>query len=304
MVDMSVTLSGMKLDNPVIPASGTFGFGYEFRDYYDLNILGSLAVKSVTLEERFGNRTPRVTECEGGMLNAVGLQNPGLDSVIERELPRLRGYFRKPIIASVSGFSVEEYARLAAALSVEDQVALIEVNVSCPNVKRGNMIFGSDPLTAAEVTRAVKAVSKRPVYIKLSPNVANIADIARACESAGADGISLINTLVGMRLNIKNRRPILANITGGLSGPAIFPIALRMVWEVKKAVAIPIMGIGGLASSADVIEMMMAGATAVQIGSANIKNPRACLDIINGLPYEMERLGIERLSGIIGAAHC
>lgn len=300
MMDTKVILSGLELDNPVIPASGTFGFGNEFKDFYDINILGSFSFKGTTKEPRFGNPTPRIAECEAGMINAVGLQNPGIDKVISEELPRLRTYFHKPVIANISGFSIEEYAYCCERIDKEEQVGIIEVNVSCPNVRHGGMSFGTSPEAAAEVTRAVKAVTTKPVYIKLSPNVTDIVSIAKACEEAGADGLCLINTMLGMRIDLMRRRPVIANTMGGFSGSAIFPVAVRMVYQVAKACNIPIMGCGGVTTARDVIEMMMAGATAVQVGAANLKNPYAAKEIIEDLPREMERLGIERLSDIIG----
>ncbi len=298
--DLSVNLSGLHLDNPVIPASGTFGFGWEFKDFYDINILGSFSFKGTTLEPRFGNDTPRIAECPEGMLNAVGLQNPGIEAVISQELPRLKTFFHKPVIANISGFSIEEYAKCCEMIDKEEQVGLIEVNVSCPNVRHGGMSFGTDPAMAAAVTKAVKAVTTKPVYIKLSPNVTDIVSIAKACEEAGADGISLINTLLGMRIDIRTGKPILANVMGGFSGPAIFPVALRMVYQVARAVSVPVIGMGGVSTARDVLEMMMAGATAVQVGAANLRDPYACKEIIEQLPLEMERLGIEKLSDIIG----
>ncbi len=301
-MDTSVILSGLRLDNPVIPASGTFGYGCEFKDFYDLDILGSFSFKGTTREPRFGNPTPRIAECTAGMINAVGLQNPGIDAVIERELPRLRTFFHKPVIANISGFSVEEYAYCAGRIDREEQVGIIEINVSCPNVRHGGMSFGTSPEAAAEVTRAVKAVTTKPVYIKLSPNVTDIAAIALACEEAGADGITLINTLLGMRIDPVRRRPVIANTMGGFSGAAVFPVAVRMVYQVAGACRTPVMGCGGVTTARDVIEMMMAGATAVQVGAANLRNPYASKEIIEALPAEMERLGIERLSDIIGAA--
>ena len=298
--DTSVTLSGLRLDNPVVPASGTFGYGNEYKDFYDINILGSFSFKGTTREARFGNPTPRIAECTAGMINAVGLQNPGIDAVIGEELPRLKTFFRKPVIANISGFSVEEYAYCCERIDKEEQVGLIEVNVSCPNVRHGGMSFGTSPEAAAEVTRAVKAVTTKPVYIKLSPNVTDIVAIARACEEAGADGICLINTMRGMGIDGKCRKPIIANVMGGFSGAAIFPVAVRMVYQVARACRIPVMGCGGVETAHDVIEMMMAGATAVQVGAANLRNPYACKEIVEALPCEMERLGIERLSDIIG----
>ena len=300
MKDTSVVLCGLRLDNPVVPASGTFGYGNEFREFYDINILGSFSFKGTTREPRFGNPTPRIAECTAGMLNAVGLQNPGIDAVISEELPRLRTFFHKSVIANISGFSVEEYAYCCERIDGEEQVGIIEVNVSCPNVRHGGMSFGTSPEAAAEVTRAVKAVTTKPVFIKLSPNVTDIVAIARACEEAGADGICLINTMLGMRIDTLRRRAIIANTTGGFSGPAIFPVALRMVYQVSKACRIPVMGCGGVQSARDVVEMMMAGATAVQVGAANLVNPYASKEIVEALPAEMERLGIERLSDIIG----
>ena len=298
--DTKVILSGLELDNPVIPASGTFGYGNEFRDFYDINILGSFSFKGTTKEPRFGNPTPRIAECEAGMINAVGLQNPGIDRVISEELPRLKEFFHKPVIANISGFSVEEYAYCCERIDKEEQVGIIEVNVSCPNVRHGGMSFGTSPKAAQEVTRAVKAVTTKPVYIKLSPNVTDIVQIAKACEEGGADGISLINTMLGMRIDMQRRRPVIANKMGGFSGSAIFPVAVRMVYQVSKACNIPVMGCGGVTTARDVIEMMKAGATAVQVGAANLRNPYAAKEIIEQLPVEMERLGIERLSDIIG----
>lgn len=303
MVNTKVSLSGLMLDNPVIPASGTFGYGYEFAELYDINLLGSFSFKGTTAAPRFGNPTPRIAECPSGMINSVGLQNPGIDAVIQRELPRLKECFHKPVIANISGFSVEEYVHCCQKIDREAQVGLIEVNVSCPNVHNGGMSFGTTPESAAEVTRAVKAVTTKPVYIKLSPNVTDIAAIARACEEAGADGISLINTLLGMRIDLRTRKPVIANKMGGFSGSAIFPVALRMVYQVYEAVSIPIIGMGGVSSARDVIEMMLAGATAVQVGAANLVNPYACRDIIESLPREMEQLGISSLTEIIGGAH-
>ena len=298
--DMSVTLSGLKLDNPVVPASGTFGYGNEFRDFYDINILGSFSFKGTTREPRFGNPTPRIAECTAGMINAVGLQNPGIDAVIAEELPRLKSFFHKPVIANISGFSIEEYAYCCERIDREEQVGIIEVNVSCPNVRHGGMSFGTSPECAAEVTRAVKAVTTKPVYIKLSPNVTDIVSIARACEEAGADGICLINTLLGMRIDVRCRKAVIANTMGGFSGAAVFPVAVRMVYQVAKACSVPVMGCGGVTTARDVIEMMMAGATAVQVGAANLANPYASKEIVEALPAEMQRLGIGRLSDIIG----
>ena len=300
MVDLSVNLAGVRLDNPVIPASGTFGFGEEFKDLYDLDILGAISFKGTTVAPRLGNPVPRIAECSSGLINSVGLQNPGLDAVIAEQLPRMRSFFHKPIIANISGFAVEEFVTLAERLSREPQVEIIEVNVSCPNVHGGGMSFGTDPKSAAEVTRSVKHVSARPVFVKLSPNVTYIVAVAKACEEAGADGICLINTLLGMRIDIARRKPVIANKMGGFSGPAVFPVALRMVYQVSKACSIPVMGCGGVASADDVIEMMMAGATAVQVGAANLVNPYACKQIVEDLPKRMESLGIEKLSDIIG----
>ena len=278
--DMSVSLSGLRLDNPVVPASGTFGYGNEFRDFYDINILGSFSFKGTTRDARFGNPTPRIAECTAGMINAVGLQNPGIDAVIAEELPRLRTFFHKPVIANISGFSVEEYAYCCERIDREEGIGLIEVNVSCPNVRHGGMSFGTSPECAAEVTRAVKAVTTKPVYIKLSPNVTDIVAIARACEEAGADGLCLINTMLGMRIDVQRRKPVIANVMGGFSGDAVFPVALRMVYQVAGACGIPVIGCGGVSSARDVIEMMMAGATAVEVGAANLKNPYICKEII------------------------
>lgn len=300
MVDLSVNLAGVRLDNPVIPASGTFGFGEEFKDLYDLDILGAISFKGTTVAPRLGNPVPRIAECSSGLINSVGLQNPGLDAVIAEQLPRMRSFFHKPIIANISGFAVEEFVTLAERLSREPQVEIIEVNVSCPNVHGGGMSFGTDPKSAAEVTRSVKQVSARPVFVKLSPNVTDIVAVAKACEEAGADGICLINTLLGMRIDIARRKPVIANKMGGFSGPAVFPVALRMVYQVSKACSIPVMGCGGVANADDVIEMMMAGATAVQVGAANLVNPYACKQIVEDLPKRMESLGIEKLSDIIG----
>ena len=303
MVDLRVDLSGIGLDNPVIPASGTFGYGQAFAALHDINCLGTFSFKGTTQAPRFGNPTPRIAETPVGMLNAVGLQNPGVEQVIAQELPRLRRVFHKPVMANVSGFSVDEYAHTCALLDREEQVGWLEVNISCPNVHNGGMSFGATPEAAAKVTRAVKAVTTKPVYMKLSPNVADIAAIARACEEAGADGVSLINTLLGMRLDLKSRRPLLANGTGGLSGPAVFPVALRMVYQVYEAVHIPVIGMGGVSSAEDVIEMMLAGAAAVEVGAANLVNPFACRDIIRDLPRVMEKYGMNSLREIIGGAH-
>ena len=300
---LSVSLCGIELSNPIIPASGTFGFGHEFAGFYDLNILGTFSMKGTTLSPRFGNPTPRIAEAPAGMLNAVGLQNPGVDAVIAEELPRLKEVFHKPVIANVSGFSVEEYTAVCARFDAEPQVGWLEVNISCPNVHGGGMSFGTDPGAAAEVTRAVKAVTKKPVIVKLSPNVTDIVSIAKACEDAGADGLSLINTLLSLRIDLKTRRPILANTTGGLSGPAIFPLALRMVWQVSQAVKIPVIGLGGVSSAEDAAEMLLAGATAVQVGAANLRDPVACPRIIQALPAVLDRMGAENIREIIGGAH-
>ena len=297
---MNVNLCGIELDNPVIPASGTFGYGYEFAELYDINELGTFSFKGTTREPRFGNPTPRIAECPGGMINAVGLQNPGVEKVISEELPKLKQVFHKPVMANVSGFSVEDYACTCEKLDKEEQVGWLEVNVSCPNVHGGGMSFGTEPCAAAEVTRAVKAVTHKPVIIKLSPNVTDIVSIAKACEDAGADGISLINTMLGMRINLRSRKPVIANTMGGFSGPAIFPIAVRMVYQVAKAVKIPVIGMGGVSSAEDVIEMMMAGATAVEVGAANLVNPFASRDIVRALPEAMEKYGIKNLKDIIG----
>ncbi len=297
---MNVNLCGIELDNPVIPASGTFGFGYEFAELYDINLLGTFSFKGTTKDPRFGNPTPRIAECTAGMINAVGLQNPGVEKVIDEELPKLAKCFSKKVMANVSGFSVEDYVYTCAKLDVCDQVGWIEVNVSCPNVHGGGMSFGTSPDAAAEVTREVKKVTTKPIIIKLSPNVTDIVSIATACENAGADGISLINTLLGMRINLKTRRPVIANTMGGFSGSAIFPVALRMVYQVAGAVSVPVVGMGGVSSAEDVIEMMLAGATAVQIGAANLVNPYACRDIIQALPEAMDQYGIKSLSEIIG----
>ncbi len=301
MVDLRVNLCGMEMDNPVVPASGTFGFGKEFKDFYDINLLGSFSFKGTTREPRFGNPTPRIAECTSGMINAVGLANPGIDQVIAKELPELKTFYHKPVIANISGFSMEEYAYCCEKIDKEEQVGIIEVNVSCPNVRHGGMSFGTSPQAAAQVTKAVKAVTTKPVFIKLSPNVTDIVSIAKAVEEAGADGICLINTLLGMRIDIKRRKPVIANVMGGFSGAAVFPVALRMVYQVANAVSVPIMGCGGVTSAKDVIEMMMAGATAVQVGAANLVNPYACKEIIEALPAELEQLGVEKISDLIGA---
>lgn len=300
---LSVSLCGIELENPVIPASGTFGYGYEFAELYDINCLGTFSFKGTTLAERVGNPLPRIAETGAGMLNAVGLQNPGVEKVIAEELPKLAGCFHKPVIANVSGFSESEYAEVCRRLDEQEQVGWLEVNISCPNVHGGGMSFGTDPQAAAVITKAVKAVTTKPVIMKLTPNVTDIVSVARACEDAGADGLSLINTLKGMRIDLQTRQPILANITGGLSGPAVFPIALGMVWQVSQAVKIPVIGLGGIQSAEDVIEMMLAGATAVEIGAANLINPFACRDIIENLPAVMDRLQINTLKDITGGAH-
>ncbi len=302
-MNTKVTLCGIPMDNPIIPASGTFGYGREFADLYDINILGTFSFKGTTRSPRTGNPTPRIAECTGGMLNAVGLQNPGVDHVIAHELPEMKGYFHKPVMANVSGFSLEEYVEVCQKLDGEDQVGWLEVNISCPNVHGGGMSFGTDPGSAAQVTKAVKAVTTKPVIVKLSPNVTDITAIAKACEDAGADGISLINTVMGMRIDPMRRRPLLANTTGGMSGPAIFPLAVRMVYQVYKAVSIPIVGMGGVTKAEDVIELMLAGATAVEVGAANLVDPFACKNIIESLPQIMERYHIENLTDIIGGAH-
>lgn len=298
--ELKVELCGITLDNPVIPASGTFGYGYEFAELYDINILGTFSFKGTTKEPRFGNPTPRIAECTAGMINAVGLQNPGVDAVIANELPRLAKCFNKKVMANVSGFSIDEYAYTCERIDACEQVGWIEVNVSCPNVHGGGMSFGTEPSAAAEVVKAVKAVTTKPIIVKLSPNVTDIVSIAKACEDAGADGISLINTMFGMRIDLKTKRPVIANKMGGFSGPAIFPVALRMVYQVANAVKIPVIGIGGVSSAEDVVEMMLAGATAVEVGAANLVDPFACKNIIEDLPRVMEKYGIEKLSDIIG----
>ncbi len=302
-MDTRVNLSGLVLDNPIIPASGTFGFGYEFAELYDINILGSFSFKGTTKDPRFGNPTPRIAECDAGMINSVGLQNPGVEKVISEELPKLKKCFNKKVVANVSGFSLEEYMYTCEKIDKEEQVGIIEVNISCPNVHNGGMSFGTLPESAAEVTKAVKSVTKKPVYMKLSPNVTDIVSIAKACEEAGADGISLINTLMGMRIDLKTKKPVIANKMGGFSGPAIKPVAVRMVYQVYEAVKIPIIGMGGVSTAEDVIEFMLAGATGVQVGAANLVDPYVCRDIINDLPYVMEKYGITKLSDIIGGAH-
>lgn len=300
---LSVNLCGKELDNPVIPASGTFGYGYEFAELYDINCLGTFSFKGTTKEPRFGNPTPRIAECTAGMINAVGLQNPGVDNVISEELPRLKKCFNKKVMANVSGFSIDEYAYTCEKLDSQEQVGWLEVNVSCPNVHGGGMSFGTDPRAAAEVTRAVKAVTKKPVIIKLSPNVTDIVSIAKACEDAGADGISLINTLLGMRIDLRTKKPVIANTMGGFSGSAIFPVALRMVYQVSSAVNIPVVGMGGVSSAEDVIEMMLAGATAVEIGAANLVDPFICKKIVEALPAAADKYNINELKDIIGGTH-
>ena len=303
MVNTKVKLCGIELDNPIIPASGTYGFGYEFAELYDINILGSLSFKGTTLEPRFGNPTPRIAECDSGMLNAVGLQNPGVDKVIEVELPKLRKVFSKPTMANVSGFSLDEYVETVRKLDTQNDIGWFEINISCPNVHGGGMSFGTSPEMAETVTRAVRDVTKKPIIIKLSPNVTDIVSIAKACEAGGADGVSLINTLMGMRIDLKSKRPILANKTGGFSGPAIKPVAVRMIYQVYDAVKIPIVGMGGVSTAEDVIELMLAGATAVEVGAANLVNPYAARDIILDLPRVMEKYRINSLEEIIGGAH-
>ena len=303
MVTTKVNLSGVVLDNPVIPASGTFGYGYEFAELYDINVLGTFSFKGTTRDPRFGNPTPRIAECPMGMINAVGLQNPGVEKVISEELPKLAKCFNKKVMANVSGFSIEDYAYTCEKLDKQDQVGWLEVNVSCPNVHGGGMSFGTSPEAAAEVTRAVKAVTTKPVIIKLSPNVTDIVSIAKACEEAGADGISLINTLLGMRIDLRTKKPVIANKMGGFSGPAILPVALRMVYQVSSAVSIPVVGMGGVSCAEDVIEMMLAGATAVEVGAANLVDPFVCKTIIEELPCVMDKYGIKNLKDIIGGAH-
>lgn len=303
MVSTKVTLCGIEMDNPLIPASGTFGFGYEFAEIYDINCLGTFSFKGTTKDPRFGNPTPRIAECDAGMINAVGLQNPGVDRVLSEELPKLKKCFHKPVMANVSGFSVEDYAYTVEKLDAEDQIGWFEVNVSCPNVHGGGMSFGTSPEAAAEVTRACRKVTKKPLLIKLSPNVTDIVSIAKACEDAGADGISMINTMLGMRIDLKTKKPVIANKMGGFSGPAIKPVALRMVYQVYDAVKIPIVGMGGISTAEDVIEMMLAGATAVQVGAANLVDPYVCKDIIEKLPEVMAKYRINDLKDIIGGAH-
>lgn len=303
MVNTAVRLCGLPLDNPIIPASGTFGYGYEFAELYDINCLGTFSCKGTTREARLGNPQPRIAEYAGGLLNAVGLQNPGVDAVIAEELPRLKTVFHKPIMANVSGFSLEEYVEVCQKLGAQEQVGWLEVNISCPNVHGGGLSFGTDPKMAAAVTRAVRDAVKKPVIVKLSPNVTDIVSIAKACEQAGADGLSLINTVMGMRIDLRAKKPLLANKTGGMSGPAIFPLAVRMVWQVYEAVQIPIVGMGGVMTAEDVIELMLAGATAVEVGAANLVDPFACRKIVAELPQAMKKYGIENLNTIIGGAH-
>ena len=303
MVNTKVTLCGVELDNPIIPASGTFGYGREFAELYDINCLGSFSFKGTTLEPRFGNPTPRIAETAAGMLNSVGLQNPGVDAVIEKELPMLRKVFHKPVMANISGFSVAEYAEVARRLEDQPGIGWLEVNISCPNVHGGGMSFGADPAMATQVTQAVRRATKRPIIMKLSPNVTDIAAIARACQEAGADGVSLINTLLAMRIDLKRRRPVLANGTGGLSGPAVKPVAVRMIYQVYEAVSIPIVGMGGVCTAEDVLELMLAGATAVEVGAANLADPFASKKIVEELPRAMEKYGVENLSELIGGAH-
>ena len=303
MVNTKVNLLGIEIDNPIIPASGTYGFGYEFAELYDINVLGTFSFKGTTKEPRFGNPTPRIAECNAGMINSVGLQNPGVDKVISEELPKLAKVFNKPVMANVSGFSVDEYAYTCEKINACEQVGWIEVNVSCPNVHNGGMSFGTEPAAVEKVVKAVKAVTTKPIIIKLSPNVTDIVSIAKAAESAGADGISLINTLLGMRIDIKRRQPVIANKMGGFSGSAIFPVAVRMVYQVYDAVKIPIIGMGGVSTAKDVIELMMAGATAVQVGAANLVDPYACKTIIEDLPKELEKLNVKDINEIIGGAH-
>ncbi len=303
MKDLKVTLSGWELDNPIIPASGTFGFGYEFAELYDINILGSFSFKGTPKDPRFGNPTPRIAECNMGMINSVGLQNPGVEKVVSEELPKMRKVFNKKVVANVSGFSIDEYVYTCEKIDKEPDVGIIEVNISCPNVHNGGMAFGTSCENAAAVTKAVKAVTTKPVYIKLSPNVTDIVSIAKACEEAGADGLSMINTLLGMRVDLRTKKPVVANKMGGFSGSAILPVALRMVYQVYEAVNIPIIGMGGVTTAEDVIEMMLCGASAVQVGAANLVNPFACRDIIEDLPRVMEKYKIEKLSDIIGGAH-
>ena len=303
MVNLTVNLAGVELKNPIIPASGTFGYGREYAELYDLNILGSFSWKGTTRDARLGNPQPRIAEMTGGMLNAVGLQNPGMDAVLEKEVPNIAKIFQGPVIANIGGFSIDEYVENCRKLESVEQVKILEVNISCPNVHAGGKNFGCDPKAAAEVTRAVKAATSKPVFMKLTPNVTDIAEIARACEDAGADGVCLINTLLGMRIDLKSRKPIIANRTGGVSGPAVFPVALRMVWDVYEAVRIPIIGCGGVSSAEDAAEMMLAGAAAVEVGAANLKDPYACKTIVEKLPGVCEKLGVERIADLTGAAH-
>jgi dihydroorotate dehydrogenase (NAD+) catalytic subunit len=303
MVNTKTTLYGIELDNPVIPASGTFGYGHEFAELYDINCLGTLSMKGSTRDARFGNPTPRIAECAGGMMNSVGLQNPGIDAVIANELPKLRKVFHKPIMANICGYSLEEYAENAAKMDKAEQVAWLEINISCPNVHHGGMSFGTVPEAAAEVTRAVKAVTTKPVIMKLTPNVTDIVSIAKACEEAGADAVALINTMMGMAIDLRTKKPLLANITGGLSGPCVKPVALRMVYQVSQAVKIPVIGIGGVSTAEDVLEMMLAGATAVEVGAANVADPFACKKIVDELPAVMKKYNITNLKDIIGGAH-
>ena len=303
MVNLSVNLAGVELKNPIIPASGTFGYGREYAELYDLNVLGSFSWKGTTGEARLGNPQPRIAEMTGGMLNAVGLQNPGIDAVIEKEVPNIAKIFQGPVIANVGGFSIDEYAENCRKLEDVEQVKILEVNISCPNVHAGGRNFGCDPKAAAEVTKAVKAATSKPVFMKLTPNVTDIAEIAKACEDAGADGVCLINTLLGMRIDLKSRKPIIANRTGGVSGPAVFPVALRMVWDVYEAVNIPIIGCGGVSSAEDAVEMMLAGAAAVEVGAANLKDPYACKTIVENLPAVCERMGVTDISELTGGAH-
>lgn len=303
MVNTGVRLCGIELDNPIIPASGTFGFGYEFTRFYDINCLGSISLKGTTAEPRFGNPTPRIAECTSGLLNSVGLQNPGAEMVLNRELPLLKAVYKKPVMANVSGFSIEDYTSAVAVLNTDDSIGWFEINISCPNVHGGGLAFGTNPENAAAVTRAVRDVTEKPIIIKLSPNVTDITEIAKACEAAGADGLSLINTLLGMRIDLKSKRPVLANKKGGFSGPAVKPIAVRMVYEVYEAVKIPIVGMGGIATAEDALEFMLAGATAVEVGAANLVNPYACKEITDNIPKAMEKYGIKNLNDIIGGAH-
>lgn len=303
MVNTKVSLCGVELTNPVIPASGTFGFGYEFNDIYDINVLGAISIKGTTKEARFGNPTPRIAECTEGLINSIGLQNPGIDAVVEKEIPRLRQVYHKPIISNISGFSIEEYVYCCEKINQVKDVDIIELNISCPNVHNGGMSFGTEPKNAQAVVEAVRKITTKPLFVKLTPNVTDIVSIAKACEQGGADGISLINTSQGMRIDLKKRKPVIANKIGGFSGRAIFPIALKMVYQVYDAVKLPIMGIGGVSSAEDVVEMMFAGATAVQVGAENLVNPYACRDIINNLPYVMKKYNINSLNEIIGEAH-